>query len=457
MKGLEQRDVALTKINRLTAVILLGFVLVGAALVYWSTLQAGTILAREDNPRLAEAELRIRRGSILDRTGKVLAETIGPADRLDRLYPLVNVGPAVGYYSFRHGTAGVEEGFDPVLRGEADSVAEAVGRQLLHSPQTGQDIQLTLAASWQQTADNLLPASPSALILLELEDNTAQILALVSHPAYNPNLLDEQFEALTADEQAPLVNRVTQGQYQPGRVLQPFILAAAVDQGLLDLMETVGGATEMVSLEEEVISCFSQPSLPTTWAAVLQHGCPAPMMALGDQLGTAGLDQIFADFGLMEPPELPLNTQTQPLEPLVDPLLAGIGQDNLLVTPLQVALAWAALAQDGRLPTLQLVTAVGQVGSGQLSPVAVAESEETAVSSATAQKLRRHLTQTDNLLEHAALVLSGPAGEMNAWYLGMAPANNPHYVLVVVVENSKDLAGVEAIGRALLGSVAGER
>lgn len=181
------------------------------------------------------------------------------------------------------------------------------------------------------------------------------------------------------------------------------------------------------------------------------------MMALGDQLGTAGLDQIFADFGLMEPPELPLNTQTQPLEPLVDPLLAGIGQDNLLVTPLQVALAWAALAQDGRLPTLQLVTAVGQVGSGQLSPVAVAESEETAVSSATAQKLRRHLTQTDNLLEHAALVLSGPAGEMNAWYLGMAPANNPHYVLVVVVENSKDLAGVEAIGRALLGSVAGER
>ena len=453
MREIEHKEFTLTKINRLTAVILLSFALVGAALVYWSVVRAETILAREDNPRLVEAELRIQRGSILDRSGTVLAETFGPVDRLDRLYPLVNMGPALGYYSFRHGTAGIEESFDAVLRGEADSITETTVRQLLHLPQTGQSVQLTLDASWQQMADRLLPTSPSALILLELEDNIAQILALVSQPAYNPNLLDEQFEALTADEQAPLLNRVTQGQYQPGRVLQPFILAAAVDRGLIDLGDTVENAREPVHLNGQEIGCFSQPSLPTTWAAVLQHRCPAPMMTLGDQLGTSGLDQIFADFGLTQPPQLPLNTETPPLEPLADPLLASIGQDNLLVTPLQVALAWSALGQDGRLPIPKLVMAVGETTSNQLAPIGVTDEGETAVSPATAQILRRHLTQTDGFLEHAVLVLSGPEGEMDAWYLGMAPANDPRYALVIVVEDSKDWVGVTTIGRTLLATI----
>ena len=454
MTELEQRESALAKIHRVTAVILFSFVLVGVALVYWSVGQAEAILSREDNPRLAEAELRIQRGQILDRNSIVLAETVGEPDSLDRIYPLANSGPAVGYYSFRHGTAGIEEGFNNVLRGEANSTAEVVRRQLLHLPQTGQAVQLTLDAPLQQTAESLLPASPSALILLALKDNTAQILALASHPGYDPNLLDDAFETLTADEQAPLLNRVTQGQYQPGQVLQPFILAAVVDQGAIDMRQTVEGAGDMVSLNGQVIACLSPPALPATWSAVLQHRCPAPMMALGDQLGTSGLDQIFADFGLTQPPELPLNTETPPLEPLADPLPASIGQDNLLVTPLQVALAWAALATDGRLPTPQLVMAVGDETGSQLSPIGVAEAGRTAVSPPTVQQMRLHLAQTDNFLEHTVLVLSGPEGQMDAWYLGMVPANAPRYALVIVVEASKDLAGVETMGRALLAASA---
>jgi peptidoglycan glycosyltransferase len=456
MTKFQQSKSTVVKIQQVTAVIMLSFLFVGAALVYWSVGQAETILAREDNPRLVEAELRIQRGPILDREGTVLAETVGPPDQLDRVYPLVNMGPAIGYYSFRHGTAGIEEGFDAVLRGQPDSLAEAASRQLLHLPQAGQAVHLTLSAQLQQTADRLLPASPSALLLLQLEDSVAQILALVSHPSYNPNLLDEQFEALTADTQAPLLNRVTQGQYQPGRVLQPFILAAAVDQRVIELSQTVEKAQESVSLNSLSIECLSQPTLPATWSAVLQHRCPAPMMALGDQLGASGLEQIFADFGLAQPPELPLNTETAPLAPLADPLLASLGQDNLLVTPLQVALAWSALATDGRLPTVQLVTATGEAAAGQHLPVEEANEDGRAVASATAQLLRRHLGQTDNVLEHTVVVPSGPIGEMNAWYLGLAPANAPRDALVIVVENSRDLGAVEATGRAVWQAVLAE-
>jgi peptidoglycan glycosyltransferase len=447
---LEQNESTLAKINHVTMVILFSFVLVGAALVYWSVGRAEAILSREDNPRLAEAELRIQRGQILDRNSIVLAETVGEPDNLDRVYPMANSGPAVGYYSFRHGTAGVEEGLDDNLRGEGNSMTATVRRQLLHLPQTGQAVHLTVDIALQQTADSLLPTSPSALVLLALGDNTAQILALVSHPGYDPNLLDEQFEALTANEQAPLLNRVTQGQYQPGRVLQPFILAAAVEQGMINMLQAAEEVSETVRLNGQVIECLSRPPSPATWADVLQHSCPVPVMTLGDQLGASGLDQIFADFGLTQPPQLPLNTGTPPLVPLADPLLASIGQDNLLVTPLQVALAWAALAKDGRLPRPQLVTTVDNETGSQLSPIGAAEAGETAVSPPTAHLIRLHLAQTDNFLEHAVLVLSGPEGEMNAWYLGMTPADAPRYALVAVVEASADLIRVQTLGRALL-------
>jgi peptidoglycan glycosyltransferase len=174
------------------------------------------------------------------------------------------------------------------------------------------------------------------------------------------------------------------------------------------------------------------------------------MMTLGDQLGKSGLEQIFANFGFTQAPELPLNTETPESVPLQDPPQAGLGQDNLLVTPLQVALAWGALGTNGRLPVPQLVTAVQAANSEQLTRLAVTETGETAVAPEAALTLRRNLAQTDGVLEHAVLVLSGPEGEMNAWYLGLTPAGAPRYALVIVVENSKNLDGIIEIGRQML-------
>jgi peptidoglycan glycosyltransferase len=447
-------DLKAAKINRVTAVLLLAFMAVALSLVYWSVVRAGAILARDDNPRLVETELRIQRGQIVDKNGIMLADTVGQPDRLDRIYPIAQSGPAVGYYSFRHGTAGVEAGFDAVLRGETADFNQQLRRQVLHEAQTGQAIQLTLDAVWQQTADSLLPNTPSALIVLALNGDTAPIMALVSHPGYDPNLLNEQFDDLTEDASAPLLNRVTQGQYQPGLLLQPFILATGIEEGLLNMADLVEAADTAVPLNGNSLTCMTAPETPISWSQVLTHRCPAPMMQLADQLGSTGLDQIFTNFGLTTAPQLPLNTETPPLEPLADPLLAGVGQDNLLVTPLQVALAWAALGGNGRLPTPQLVTAV-QDENGNWRPQPMGEREAvTPVSALTVQTMRRHLHQTDDIIEYSTLVLSGPEGEMNGWYLGLFPANAPRYAVVVVVEDSTDLGVVEAVGRGLITAVA---
>lgn len=434
------------RLAHLFTAVTIGYLLVVASLIYWGLLQSTIILGREDNPRLVEAQLRIERGQILDRNGTILAETIGPADNLARYYPLSRVGPAVGYYSFRHGTAGVEESFDAWLSGESsDFWAEAL-RQWLHQPQTGQNIQLTLDANLQQTVDQLLGSNQGAALLLELPTN--RILAMASHPDYNPNLLDEQFDSLTEAEDAPLLNRAVQGQYQPGALLQPFIIAAALEQRLITLDEKVEHPNRPVQVDGQTIQCATAVSESATWSAVFRNHCPGPIQDLADLLGVSGLDALFDQFQLTQAPKLPLNTETAELAPMDDPLMAGIGQENLLISPLQLALAWSTLGNQGELQPPQLATAVSnnKPESGALIPL-----DSSVLSEATVNALRRELTN-DGRVEFSTLVLSGPEGNTNAWYLGLAPAANPQYAVVVVLENSADLAKVTEIGRAMLGN-----
>ena len=423
-------------LQRLNHAILIGFLMIALALAFWSVAR-GDILEREDNPRLFEAEFRIQRGQILDRNGIILAENGGTTTRQQRLYPQPEAVAAVGYYSFRHGTAGIEESYDALLRGDSGSFWSDFVRRTLHKPQIGQSVQLTLDADLQATAVSHLNNHSGAILLLDIsQPGTADILALASAPTYDPNQLDENFDDLVADDNAPLLNRVTQGQYQPGLILQPFILAAALDQGLIHLTDTVNNANRNIPINGVGIRCTTLPPELATWADILRHRCPGPMQDLADQLGSAGLDQIFADFGLTAAPQFALNTEAPEGEPLTDPLLAGIGQENLTVTPLQIGLAWAALVGNGRMPIPRLVTTRASQSAGQ--PV-----------SQSARTIQQTLPQYQGITEYSRLVLSGPEGSTNGWYLGSAG----DYVIVVVIEESSKLGLVEEMGRDVVTAV----
>jgi peptidoglycan glycosyltransferase len=177
------------------------------------------------------------------------------------------------------------------------------------------------------------------------------------------------------------------------------------------------------------------------------------MMDLAERLGSSGLNEIFTQFGLTAPPDLPLNTETPASEPINDPLLASIGQENLTITPLQLSLAWAALATDGHIPTPRLVTAV-EDETGNWQPAISRQTEPSvAVSAQTAEAIRQVLPEYENILEHNVLVLSGPENSTNSWYMGMAPATLPRYLVVVVVEGSNDILAAQRVGRALLTAV----
>jgi cell division protein FtsI/penicillin-binding protein 2 len=450
------------RIDRLGALIVGLFGVVALTFVFWGVVRAGPLLAREDNPRLVEAERRVQRGRILDRHGVVLAESTGPADNLVRVYPQPEAGPAVGYYSARFGAAGVESAFDPTLRGQVGAFWPEWARSMLHIPPVGGDVRLTIDADRQRKASELMNGQMGGLALLELTEiggqSVAEVRAMVSQPGYDPNLINEQFETLTAGDHGPLFNRATQALYQPGLVLQPMITAAAIDAGLLGLGEPVTDPHQPIAIDGQVLRCATprgEDDAAHTWADMAEMRCPGPLHTLGGQLGAAALDEIFARFGLKDAPVLPIPTEANATG-AVDPSLAAIGQENLTVTALQVALAAAALAGDGRLPTPRLVEAVAdQSGDWETQPVEASASGLPVVSAEVAEAVRATWPVEDGVSVFAVTVLSGPDGSRDTWAVALAPAGQPRYVLAVLLEGIDNPSAGEAIAQSLLADAAG--
>lgn len=429
-------------------VLLLGFLALELTLALWSVVRAPDILVRDDNPRVIAAEQRIRRGQIVDTNNEILAVTVSENDNLRRYYPSTVGGPAVGYYSLRHGTSGIEAGYDDVLRGDGvNAWTDYWRKEMLHLPSEGDNVRLTLDARWQRAADALMGDRSGAVILASVPD--AAIRAMVSHPGYDPNTLDERFEQLSDDERAPLLNRATQGQYQPGLILQPFILTTALEHRIVQFGEMVADAAEGIAVDGRVVGCEQVPPDEATWPDVLRARCPGPMATLGASLGAEGLQSAFLELGLSTVPKLPIAAEASDDARIADPRLAAVGQDRLTVSPLQILLAWVALANGGVLSDAQLVGAVSNE-EGAWEPVTVDGSATRVMPDSLATRMLSALTTEDGLVEHSSRALSGPEGTTNSWYLGLAPAAAPRYAVVVVVEDSGEADEAVTVGRSLL-------
>jgi peptidoglycan glycosyltransferase len=172
---------------------------------------------------------------------------------------------------------------------------------------------------------------------------------------------------------------------------------------------------------------------------------------LGDILGIPGLQRAFIDFGLLMAPALPIQTETAVDVVVENTTLAAVGQETLTVSPLQMALALTTLGNGGQMVRPQLVQAV-QNSAGEWQTQTVGEPVEV-LSPGAAQAIYDLLPVNEGIAEFSSLVLSGPGGSQNGWYFGMAPAANPRYLVVVVIEESDDVFEAQRIGRSLLRTI----
>lgn len=458
------------QIGRLGTVMSLCFVLVAGALGYWSVLRSRALVVRDDNPRLIEAERRIRRGDILDRYGRplVLSEP-GPQGTWKRVYLVPDTAPVVGYASIDHGTGGVEDAYNAQIRGKrAQGSVEQLASDLLHLHPAGASVTLTLDLDVQQAASRALGERTGAVVVLDVRDG--DVLAMVSKPTFDPNTLEEDWPHLQFASSKPMLNRAAQGLYPPGLVFETVTLAAAMEEGLAEPTTVFTDELGVVLSVDPPISCASDPpKRPFTLGEAYTWPCSVLFARLGLQMGGERLTDYATQLGVGRPIDLPIDVATgQLLERGVwSNLLAArtaMGQGEVLVTPLEMALVVATLANDGVRPVPRLVLEAG----GEAVPVP--GEPRQALSPQTAGHVREILGWSFEVGRQAAALplanMGGQAGSAesgipgappHAWFVGFAPAAEPRYAIVVIVEHAEggwEVAAPIAI-QAISGLVAG--
>jgi cell division protein FtsW (lipid II flippase) len=446
-----------TSLIRLACALSLALALLAATCGYWTAARADYLDARDDNPRRVLYEQSIVRGHILDRNGALLADVEVDDDGIvTRRYPVPEAAPAVGYASLRYGTGGIEAAFENNLRGESDqTVWQVAWNELLHRPPYGRDVQLTIETTIQVQAQQALEGQAGAAVLLNA--TTGEILALASSPTFDPETLDRDWEALSEDPAAPLLNRATQGLYQPGGALQTVLLGEALTQGLAKPGDPVPDATRTLRVNGTSLECSLAAPEPSTLAAAYAAACPGPFADLGQKLGASGLETAITSWGLTTPPSLEIPTEASDWAP--DELSTGttlrdeaIGQGDLTVSPLHMAMVAGTLANDGLLPAPRLVLRVQspdrvwQESRSNGAPLPIIEPYDAQ------QILNAWQRIESDIAYHWSVAIAGKDQSPHAWFLGVTPLETPRYAAAVLLEHPSDPHRVVEVGEELLAS-----
>lgn len=459
-------------LNREIRLLMLGLLIAFGAIAfaagYWAVIGPDTILIREDNPRLVEAEARRLRGGLYDASGDPLAVSTTDDDGIvTRSYYDEAFYGALGYSSLRYGVSGAEAAFDPLLRGD-DQVStfdDMLIDSLLHRPQTGADVMLTFDHDVQHAAYEAMRGETGAAVVLSA---SGEVLALVSLPTYNPNALDENWETLIAAPDNPFFNRVLQGQYQPGAALQTALLAGALLTDV-SLNTPYENATAPMVIDDLSLACAVRlPPAALVLRDAYAFACPTPSALLASSLGAAGIQAALDTFRLESLPTLPGFVPADAVTP--SPVLISednmieeaLGQGTLTVSPLDMALVAAAVVNDGNAPLPHVldatrmsadsgwITRTHQQPSLPLMTAATARQLQDLMRYAVANGAAQNAGRPNiDIGGHAALAYSGDT--TLSWFIGFTTvAGGRGAAVAVVLENSTDPGLAAHIGGTAL-------
>ena len=471
-------------IIRIYVLILLLF----TTLVYftskWAVFDADELEGKTANRRPLIEEQQTPRGSITTSDGVLIAESTpeggGRQPVYVRRYPQGSLfGNPVGYSFVNAGRIGIEQSENDLLAGEKNEFASIID-QLQNQTPEGADITLTLDAQAQRLATQLLqsavsstPGSNGGGSVVAIEPDTGAVRVMASIPGYDPNLVKDpsSLEQLNRDESAPLVNRPTQSTYEPGSTMKVVTAAAALDSGEFTPDSTLSGRTGIeiggVPLENAGGETFGDIDLDFA----LTHSVNTYFAQVGEQLGTETMFEYMNRFGFDHDPELDYpDSQMAPSGVYSEGRLLGendaidigrvaIGQERLLVTPIQMAEVAATIANGGRLmkPTfLQQAKDPDGRTLDELEP----DQQSEVVSEETAGQLTEMMTHVTEEGTAAGLTVQGVSfagktgtAEVNVaqginrpWFIGFAPAQDPEVAVAVMLETCEGCFGGEVAG-----------
>ena len=301
---------------------------------------------------------------------------------------------AANYRGTDHiGKLGVEQSFESLLHGttgveqmETSAGGRAV-RRLASSPATpGQTIMLSMDLKLQKLVEDMFGERRGALVAID--PRTGEILAFVSKPTFDPNLFvegidQESWAALNESINKPLLNRALRGTYPPGSTYKPFMALAALETGKRTPNQTISdpgfftfgnhtfrddkkGGHGLVDLYKSVV-----------------HSCDTYYYLLANDMGIEAIARFMAPIGFGSKTGVDIEGESEGILPSPEwkkrrfkkpeqkkwfageTISIGIGQGYNSYTPMQLAQATAALANDGVLFRPHLVKYITDTKTGE--------------------------------------------------------------------------------------------
>ena len=271
------------------------------------------------------------------------------------------------------GKYGLERYLDAYLKGKngAEQIeVNVLGRKVkgigMIAPESGYNAVLTIDSLSQQTAWNAMEGKTGAAVALNVRDGS--ILALVSSPSFDSNLFNggisfASWEKLSNDPAHPMENRAVTGQYPPGSTYKLVVAAAALQEGLITPEKTIL-CTGTYEVGNRVFRCWQKDGHGgVNLHRAIVESCDVYFYTLGKMLGVdkiawyarqfgfgsvTGVDLPREKNGLVPTKEWKMNRLAEPWQ-LGETISVAIGQGYNLVTPIQLANAYAALANGGTL------------------------------------------------------------------------------------------------------------
>lgn len=457
------------QIRHLTTVVALMFVALMISATSVQFFQAGALNADGRNVRTTYREYGRDRGPIV-----VAGEAIASSTPVDDVYAYQRVysdgplyGHATGFFSTAfNNMTGMERAANDVLNGTSSSLLVQRIQDLFtgNQPQGGA-VELTLDPVAQEAALAGLGDQRGAVVAVVPE--TGEILAMVSTPTFDPNALathsreDAQaaLDTLEADEGRPLINRAIAGdQYAPGSTFKVLTAAALLQAGGTTADTVVSAPTELqLPQSNQVVDnpgglVCGDGSGQVPLIEALRQSCNTTFAQIAMDLGEDAMREQAEAFGFGAELAVPL-----PVTPSRYPetasaaelAMTGIGQASVRVTPLQMAMVAAAVANDGvqmrpYLVARELTADLEVVSTTQPSQL------RESVSAETARELTRMMrevvaTGTGRAAQIDGVTVAGKTGTAeiaagvapHAWFIGFAgtDADRPEVAVAVVVEN----------------------
>ncbi|WP_200173837.1 peptidoglycan D,D-transpeptidase FtsI family protein [Tomitella cavernea] len=474
-----------TPMRRVAMLVMTMVVVLLAGVTYLQVFKADELRADPRNQRVLVDEYSRQRGQI-SADGQVLAASVESGDRFKflRVYPAnphaptspeANA-PVTGFYSLNYASSGLEKAEDQILSGSDDRL---FGNRLFdlvsgRNPRGG-NVETTINPVLQQVAYDQLASQDLTGSVVALDPRTGAILAMVSAPSYDPNLLAghdgaevaANWKRLHTDPRSPMLNRAISQTYPPGSTFKVVTSAAALENGatINDPLTAAAGltlpGTNTVLHNYADERCGPGDTVPMIEA--FARSCNAAFAQLGIKYGADALRDTAEDFGIgPDTPSIPLPVADSTVGTIPDAAALGqssIGQRDVALTPLQNAVIAATVANGGvRMqpylveelegPDLKTLSTTSPTSPGQAIPPDVADeltqmmiaSEQNTTGAGSVPGVQ--IASKTGTAEHGSTPKQTPP---HGWYIAFAPAQNPVIAVAVIVEDGGN-AGLAATG-----------